>query len=352
MSYLLDLKKLEPGDIILESGTEKFSEVIKKVTFSNYSHAMLYIGDSIIHALTDGVYSQNPERLIVKNISDLKVLRLKNELKVEQLNKVIMHARNLTGSLYSFCEAGLSPVLGKVKADVGSNKQFCSRLVAQCFKQVDVLLVKNPDFCSPADISKSDLLIEVESCVKKASIKQVEFAKSENPIIENQRRAFDWLNKARVTFKSEGVDIQTLGDVDKNIHNHPNLDKEISGFIKESKYLEHFDVDKNLNSFRYSYDEFKSVISQYKDQVEILERELDSVLNEIGRHSKSFLAAKSNYKYLNLEYNELMIELYKNLLGMSYSRLEVMAEYAKSISENDFEKNCNILLNEIKNLIK
>lgn len=73
MSYLLDFNKLQIGDIILQSGTSKFSWWIKKITGSNYSHAMLYVGESTIHALTNGVYSTNPQRIIVDSNNDLKV---------------------------------------------------------------------------------------------------------------------------------------------------------------------------------------------------------------------------------------------------------------------------------------
>ena len=35
------------------------------------------------------------------------------------------------------------------------------------------------------DINKSKLLIEVKDCVRKANIHNIEFAKSDNPILEN-----------------------------------------------------------------------------------------------------------------------------------------------------------------------
>ena len=68
-SYML----IEIGDIILESGSSKFSWWIKYGTNSKYSHAMIYVGHSIIHALTDGVYTENPQRIIVDSINNLKI---------------------------------------------------------------------------------------------------------------------------------------------------------------------------------------------------------------------------------------------------------------------------------------
>ena len=49
MKYLLDLKQLQQGDIVLEAGeTPVISEMIKKATKSDYSHAMIYIDHTLI----------------------------------------------------------------------------------------------------------------------------------------------------------------------------------------------------------------------------------------------------------------------------------------------------------------
>ena len=76
--YILDWGKLEVGDIILEHGYALHSSIICKATGSHYSHAMIYVGNTIIEATQKGrVFSKIPNRFTVKNINDLKVLRLK-----------------------------------------------------------------------------------------------------------------------------------------------------------------------------------------------------------------------------------------------------------------------------------
>lgn len=166
MKYVLDFNKLQHGDIILESGNTKIiSSTIKTVTGSHYSHAILYIGRSVVHATSDGVYSKNPQRILVDNINDLKVLRC-CDVNSNQLEKICDFARNQIGSLYSVAEATLSPVLGKTEKKASAREQFCSRLVAQAYYYgANISLVKNPDYCSPADIERSQLLKVVDNVV-------------------------------------------------------------------------------------------------------------------------------------------------------------------------------------------
>lgn len=96
MPYILDLHKLQLGDIILESGTTKYSEAIKTATNSDYSHAMLYVGGSIIHAMPDGVYSENPQRIIVESKESLKVMRTKMTLSEDNKQIICTFGRNLS----------------------------------------------------------------------------------------------------------------------------------------------------------------------------------------------------------------------------------------------------------------
>lgn len=350
MSYLLDLSKLEPGDIILEKGTTKFSTVIKLATGSEYTHAMLYIGNTIMHALTDGVYSKNPQRLLVDDVSGFKVFRYKSGLKGDQLGQVLLYARNLTGSLYSYMEAGMSPALGKVDVDAVSAKQFCSRLVAQSYNQVGIKIVSNPHFCSPADIANSNQLIEVKGCVRKATQLEIDFANTEDPNLENQRRAFEWLNKARTAFDGLGVNIQTQGDVDRHLLMHISLDAKISRYVIDSKYLEHYDVDKLLNPYRYDYLKFSEVLMDQVDPAQILADEFNREPNEISRHSQSFFAAGLNHAFSNGQYFLHMQQLHKNLLGMSHERLSVMENFAKEISQNKIANACSYLRQYVDNL--
>jgi len=43
--YILDINKLEAGDIFLTTKNQKISKAIRVATSSDYSHAILYVGD-------------------------------------------------------------------------------------------------------------------------------------------------------------------------------------------------------------------------------------------------------------------------------------------------------------------
>lgn len=351
MTYLLDLEKLVPGDIILESGSSKFSPVIKAVTGSDYSHAMIYVGHSIIHALPDGVYSTNPQRILADNAKGLKVLRLKSPLNEEARNTVVNYARNLAGSTYSIREAGLSAVLGKTSKASGSKQQFCSRLVAQSYRQIGVSIVKNPDYCTPEDIRRSVSLKEITGILKPANEQEIAFAESDNPIRENQRRMFLWLNQAREVFAKRKIEIQTKSDVTSSLMNNTDLDALICQFIKDSEYLEHYDYDKEVNPHRYEINALLKKCSSAEHALNICFGEIDKESGEITRHSNSYFLCGLNFIYLGLEYHKLHKQLYRNLLLMSHDRLVVLCKLAEIFKQPTLVEYCNYQITYIQRII-
>lgn len=352
MSYILELSKLELGDIILESGSTKFSEVIKASTKSNYSHAMLYVGHSIIHALTDGVYSKNPQRILTDSEDGLKVLRLKHLLTDKSSRIITEFARNLSGSLYSIPEAGASKVFNNLDKDARTSDQFCSRLVAQSYIQAGISLVTNPNYCSPADIDNSSLLTEIKDCVRVATQEEINFSKTDDPIKENQRRTFEWLNKARKTFKTKGITIQTINDVAIALQNHPELDNEISQFVKDSGYLEHYDYDKCENPYRYN---LKLFIEKFEylgvDGSTFFYGELNKESGEIVRHSSSYFQSGFYFVYFDSEYHQLHVQLYMNLLSLIRDRLSVLQEFSNLANSPKTEEICKYQIRYIDKII-
>lgn len=351
MKYLLDFEKLAPGDIILESGTSKFSSVIKTVTRSNFSHAMIYVGHSIIHALTDGVYSTNPQRVLVDNPNDLKVLRLKSPLGEQARITVVNYARNLVGSIYSIPEAGKSAVLKKTNKETESKQQFCSRLVAQSYRQIGVNIVNNPDYCTPEDINKSSSLREVLGVIRQASEQEIVFAESENPIRENQKRMFLWLNQAREAFSERNIEIQTEADVTSSLMKNADLDGLICNFIKESGYLEHYDFDKKANPFRYDVNAFLEKCSSPEQALYIFFAEINKEPGEITRHSNNYFLSGLNFVHLGLEYHKLHKQLYRNLLSMSRDRLVTLYNIAEILKKPKLIEYCNYQISYIERII-
>jgi len=352
MSYLLDLNQLKIGDIILESGNSKFSWWIKYGTKSQYSHAMIYVGNSIIHALTDGVYTENPQRIIVDSINNLKVLRL-IENNNDVASKAVQNARYLIGSLYSKKEAVLSVAINKTKRNKLSSSQFCSRLVSQVYYKAGISLVNNIDYCTPEDINNSILLKEVTCSVRKAREIDIIVANSYNPIKENQRRTFKYLNKCRDLFKKRDIIIQSQNDVASELVDNRDLDTTVCRYMIDSQYLDHYDTDKKLHPYKYNIKKFIDKINESRTPLdEVLVGELNNEVQYIlPIRIKNYNLNKQNYINLNLQYFKLLMELNKNLLILLQERIQVYYQLSLQIKQNDISQKCHAILLYIKETI-
>ncbi|WP_417585677.1 YiiX/YebB-like N1pC/P60 family cysteine hydrolase [Nitrincola sp.] len=335
MKFLLDISQLEHGDIILESGNTKLiSGAIKKATDSEYSHAMVYTGYSMIHATTKGgVFSKNPQRLLVDKSKALKVLRLRGGLTQPQKAAVCGEAGALVGSLYGKREA-LGAIRKKKRNEAQNRRQFCSRLVAQCYDKAGIKLVKNVDYCAPEDFNTSSMLYEVTSAVREASAQDIALMGKEDPNLVNQKETFKWLNKARNALKKNGIEIQTINDVIKALLVDGRHDKTICKFVNATKYLTLYNIDRDANPHRYSASIFAAEAINSQDFHSFIRDEVTLNEREISRHSFNLQACRTNYEPSNLEFILLHIELYCNLLQETRYRLVVITTALKAIGYN------------------
>ena len=353
MSYLLNLDKLEIGDIILESGSSKFSWWIKYGTNSKYSHAMIYVGHSIIHALTDGVYTENPQRIIVDSINNLKILRLK-ENNTLLAKEAVTNARHLIGSLYGKKEAIISVAMNKTKQNALSSTQFCSRLVAQVYFKAGISLVNNVDYCTPEDINNSTLLYEVTNCLREANIDEIDFANTYNPINENRKRTFIYLNKCRDLFKSRNIIIQSEHDLEIALRENRDLDNIVCQFIIDSKYLEHYNSDKIINPYRYNVQEYINKINESSTPInEVLRKELNNQIDNIlYRTIKNYINSKQSYIDFKLKYYKLNIELCKNILKLVEEKVYIFYQISILMEEKEISTKCKEVLFHIDDTIR
>ena len=65
--YIFDLNKLKKGDIILEKNDDQISELVRKLSHSTFSHAILYVGEGSCLEADDIVISFNIQRKLVEN---------------------------------------------------------------------------------------------------------------------------------------------------------------------------------------------------------------------------------------------------------------------------------------------
>lgn len=247
-NYILRFDELmQPGDVILTAATTKPSIGIRKVTRSNFSHAILYLGKSYMHSDLEGVHSGNPQRLLFESPEHVKVLRLKQEyLNAQTIENICAFARSEHGKQYSKFEAAKSILTPNALNQ--KNRQFCSRLVAQSFENANIKIVKNSNYCTPHEISISDYFEEILDVTKLANDEEIEFANSKSLLTSQTDITNNLLKNIRAL---TGQDIQTLNEIDIFLMENPDYDNQITELLKNSGYLEIWKMDCEKNPWRY-----------------------------------------------------------------------------------------------------
>lgn len=132
--YIIDQSKILKGDILLTRENSLTSKSVRLGTFSKYSHAILYLGNSsFIHSDSDGVHSGNLQRLLFKQASSVTVLRLESDENRVHIDHICSFARTQVGKQYSVPQATASAVRTSHLFDDNSNRQYCSRLGSVTF---------------------------------------------------------------------------------------------------------------------------------------------------------------------------------------------------------------------------
>lgn len=333
MKYVLNEKKLEPLDIILTKNKKLTSKGIRLLTQGDYSHALIYMSSfSAIEATREGrVFSENVQRLIFDGLDECKVIRYKKQLTEEQSEKIAYYARSQVTTLYSIKEAIRVKSLRKKDVCAIERTQFCSRLVAQAYFCAGLDLTHNPDYCSPQDLNNSNLLFEVKDVLREATDWHLSFAETLNPIKENAKHLYEWLDKVAELAKREKIDILSQTDAEKFIIDFPEYDAEICGYILNTNYLNFYDNDEKINPARYNFDPMVDL-----DIVS----EIEMCISNVERYLVNFARSKSTAVATSLNYYELQVTLFENLLDQCLKHLETIIQHifvkidAKSYVEN------------------
>ncbi|MBW5891414.1 hypothetical protein IM880_04265 [Pectobacterium polaris] len=316
--YIIDRDLLQIGDVVLTSAGTALSKGIRTFTKSDYSHAMIWVGGTLIHSDGDGVYSKNVDRLLFPAPDKVRVLRCKEQLTDEQVLSIITFARSQVGKLYSVKDA----INAKLKLNrVANQKQFCSRLVAQSYRNAGIDLVDNADFCSPEEINRSELLYEVKNYLNVATISQIEFSNTVDNNEEVQRDTMAMLENIRNSFNPS---IQTLSDVLGHLNNHPEHDRPVTDFAIESGYFNHAEYDIFKNPWRYSDTLFLEHTNNDESHSLHLAEFIESISGDITQaHSLELYKYQKLYKKTPLCFYSEHIKLYKQLLNSHLLRYDV-----------------------------
>ena len=317
--YILDINQLIEGDILLTSEKTLKSKGIRLTTFSEFSHALLYVGNgSFIHSDGEGVHSGNIQRLLFEKESDVLVLRVSDR---EISKNTCIYARTKIGTKYSLKEA-VRTNLGKIKSQE-DNRQFCSRLVAQSYEKAGLKIVGNSDYCSPEELRSSYQTVEVEHSVRAVSPAEVKFSKSENPIKNQATITNSILEKARTL---TGFDIQTFEQLLNYLIDNKKHDNGITQIINESGYLFMWQHDVSANPWRYDENEFLKIPVSKEDLRSRALEEISHARREKERHSLMYEQFMQVWQSTQLKYAAINIQLYQKLIELSERRVSVASQ--------------------------
>lgn len=249
---MFDLPRLQKGDVLF-TRSKLIGDGIAKATDGRFGHVMLYLDDLIIHADTKGVWSKNPQRILVNDQTRLAAFCPKVALSANHLQRIEDYARSRVGSLYSIPEAAKSRQASTTTGRYILDRQFCSRLVAQSFAEAGINLVVNFDYCTPNEIARSALLQEIPGAVRQADAAEIAFKGTSDFNLELQVETNRWLNRVRsLAERHQLAPIYSQSDVGRWLLDHPKFDAEVCAYIQETRYLTFFDADARNNPWRYS----------------------------------------------------------------------------------------------------
>jgi hypothetical protein len=256
---------LRKGDIILTTSIKIESRVIKVATFSDISHAMLYVSNgSVMDSTSEGVQARNVEKIFYPDSCAIHILRLKSMLDDIEIDKVIKYIRERTGAPYTTKES----IVSVFNIGNGSEDQFCSRLVARAFASIGVNLVKNPDYCTPANLKRSILLKFIEPPSVSISDKEINEIEGHGDSTKGMRIATTSLLDLARNIHS---DIKNINDIPKISIEHPEHDSSLAQALKTSGYLDHWQEEITNYSWRYNPQEIVQFYHSLSEPEELLD---------------------------------------------------------------------------------
>lgn len=318
--FILDADRLRVGDIILTADKTLLSKGIRAATGGSFSHAMLYVADhSYIHSDRDGVHSGNTQRRLFSALGDAAVLRLRNR-DASAVERACVYARTQIGKQYSKVEAVRSRTFRDAAEQLeDSNRQFCSRLVAQAYSVAGVPLVPNADYCYPSDFATSQLLQAVAAPLRQARAAEIEFAQSESPI-ERQTRATNFiLDEVR---KLSGRDIQTFEQLPHFLIQNPQHDAAVCEIVKASGYLDFWKEDVLRNSWRYDAVEFRMLPVPSGERERVARRELTAAEQQLQQFTFMYGQYMTLWQRAKLNYFATEMQIYMHLIDAAKQRIE------------------------------
>jgi hypothetical protein len=317
--FLVDF--IQPGDVVLTTTPEPMSQTIRKVTGVDISHAMICVGkSSVIDSTGDGVHARNLGRIILEPGCAGHVLRPVKPLTNDQLRAVISFARAAVGTRYTMTGAAKSVLAGFV----GGRRQFCSRLVAQAYRDAGVSLVTDADFCHPGEILKSTVLVEVPNLLRNLVPEEEAYWRKD---IDNVQAMRDSTNALLWEARKLSSEIESLNGIDAYLIEHPEGDAHLVQALHSSRYLELWREEVERNSWQYHV----ALMEGHYGSVERKQRYCEELLADEALCQNRFILNHAGYVTVNTlhprQYFALMEELYDSLTQFHARRIKAATSW-------------------------
>lgn len=317
--FSVDVMKLEVGDIIFTAENAAASKAIRFFTKGKVSHVGLWTGKTMLEAASKGIFSKNPQRILADNKNKIHVLRPKKKLTNIQEQSLINFANKKILTPYSVPEAIFMAPLRwcGIKA---SDKQFCSRFVAQCFQEIAYELngIKYPSFCSPQTLFSCDSFFEVKEAIKELNETEIQFTKSLDPLTLHQKNHIEIIKKIQDLLKRKKVNfkINNFQDISDFLIKNRSFDNEFTNIIRSNSYLSDFCLDRYRNPQRYFGDFCTMYIknNSHEDTVTGLTRNLHAIKSAISDRIKELNTYRDYFISTGLTYYEDHYILHKNIV--------------------------------------
>ncbi len=323
----VNTKILKKGDIILTTSKKFQSNIIKLFTWSDISHAMLYVAhSSVIDSTGDGVHARNIEKMFYNDKCAIYVLRLKESISDEKLDKVISFIRGRVGTTYSPTEAAISITKPN---NSGSDKQFCSRLVARAYASIGIYFCDKPDHCTPKDLKNSPLLEIIPNPFITVSPEEEKYLKEAGDSTDGMRKVTNLFLKKVRRINPHIEDITAAVNM---VIENPKFDNAVSQALKDSGYLDYWKVEEERFPWRY---DIKKMIQYHfelnDDQLIIYSQSvLEDEANGTFNHWKIGLISFTHaFKQKPSETTKLLVFLYENLNLQIIKRITTATKFIK-----------------------
>jgi hypothetical protein len=306
---------IQPGDVVLTTTPEPMSQTIRKFTGADISHAMICVGtSSVIDSTGDGVHARSLGRVILEPGCAGHVLRPVKPLSTDQLRSVISFARAAVGTRYTMNGAAKSVLAGFV----AGRRQFCSRLVAQAYRDAGVNLVSDADFCHPGELLKSAALVEVPNVLRNLSPEEEAEWRED---IDNVQAMRDSTNALLQEARRLSPEIESLNDIDAYLVEHPEGDAQLVQALRSSRYLELWRDEFERSSWQYHI----AMMEGHNGSDEGKQRYCEELLADEELCTR-FILNHAGYVTLNTlhprQYFALMVELYDILTDFHARRIK------------------------------